>query len=771
MLTYQRFLVPALGLSLVLLGATGCNRDPNVRKHKYLESGIRYENEGKDREAAIQISNALKIDHNFPDAHYELAKVYLKMQAAPAAYGELLKTVDLAPNNIQARLDLGNLALRGGLPDMAFTQGQAILAAQPRNADAFALLAGVAVRRGDHDEALKRINQALEIQPNNATFHTSLAMLKGVGDDNGAAAEQELRKAIALDNTAVTAHLALAELLQRNGSLPEALQQATTAVQVAPKSLLARQTLVGLLLRQGKKPEAEQVLRKATIDFSDSETGAELLSDYYVHTGQLDEAENAYAQLAADNPKNFNLNFEYARILILRHKDDKAQQVDAELRKMSPKSPQTIIVDSSLLLDANKVDEAFSNLDTAVHNSPDNLMLRLALGKVSLRKYDLDSSNINKQDLDNAESNFHEAERINPNNLDAQIGLAEVADKRGDITLLMNSADKALAINPDFPSPYIWRATAEANQGQFDKAEADLKTELTHQPNSPQAYVELAQIRLVQNKIPEGLEMLEKALAIDPNSFPALHQIVRVDMLTKHPEKAIARVQQQIALAPQNSAFYTELSALQIAVHDFNAAHDSANKAVQLNPRNARAVQAVAESDVALGQIDAAIGVWNQWLAKNPSDADATTMVAELEDTKGDKSAAAAGYKKALELNPHETVAQNNLAYLLLETGGDLDQALSLAQQARTAAPHLANTADTLAWVYYHKGMYGSSRDLLEDAVKTDPNDPSIEYHLGMAYLKLGDKPNALLHLKKAATIAPNTQNGKDAAAALAQVG
>jgi thioredoxin-like negative regulator of GroEL len=63
---------------------SGCHRDPNVRKQKYLESGQRYSAQGKDKEAAIQFANALKIDKNFADAHYALAKTYLHMGALSA---------------------------------------------------------------------------------------------------------------------------------------------------------------------------------------------------------------------------------------------------------------------------------------------------------------------------------------------------------------------------------------------------------------------------------------------------------------------------------------------------------------------------------------------------------------------------------------------------------------------------------------------------------------------------------------------------------------
>src|ERR1035441_1864758 len=95
-----------VAVSLVLAFATGCSRDPNVRKQKYLESGKRYEASGKYREAALQFLNALKVDKNFGDAHYEMARTYLKMNSPVPAYGELMKTVELSPKKLQAKIDL-----------------------------------------------------------------------------------------------------------------------------------------------------------------------------------------------------------------------------------------------------------------------------------------------------------------------------------------------------------------------------------------------------------------------------------------------------------------------------------------------------------------------------------------------------------------------------------------------------------------------------------------------------------------------------------------
>jgi cellulose synthase operon protein C len=113
--------------------------------------------------------------------------------------------------------------------------------------------------------------------------------------------------------------------------------------------------------------------------------------------------------------------------------------------------------------------------------------------------------------------------------------------------------------------------------------------------------------------------------------------------------------------------------------------------------------------------------------------------------------------------DPNNGVASNNLVYLMMQTGDNVDVALSLAQTARRILPNSPQTADTLARIYYFKGNYVSARDLLEGALKQMPDDASMHFHLGMTYAKLNDKSDAQIHLKKAATLAPNTKTGLDA--------
>ena len=757
---------PVLRISTVLstslaLGLTlGCHRDPNKEKQRYLQSGERYAGEGKNKEAIIQLSNALKVDHNFADAHYQLSKVYLKEGAVQPGFQELRRTVDLQPGNVSARIDLGNLLLAGRAPDKAADQANAILALEPNNPDAFAILAGVAATKGDRPEALAQIQHALAIDPKRAAFHATLGMIQSSDPATVSDAEQQLRKAVELDGKNTNARIVLAALLQKKGDAASALDQMKGAVAADPKNLMARATLADMYLRQNDAAQAEATYRQATDDLFDSESGAAILANYYIRTNQLPKGETAYAELVSKHPKSAPLKLSYARLLILNKDIPKAREVGTELAKTDSSLPEVAILNGMLLLNDGKTDEAFTTLQKAAKANPDSVGVKLWLARAARAKGDMTV----------AQQNYRDAEKLNPKNLEAQDGLADISIQARDFTTLEQLAATAIAATPQAANPYIWRGIAEASRNEIDKAEADFREAIKLDPASSPAYLELAQVRLVQKKEPEAKPLLEQALQHNPNSARALHLLVSCLLFEKQPGQALTRVQEQIAKSPQNGDMYALLADLQLATKDSAGAVASSDKAMQLNPNDSSAVISYSRAQVANGNTAAAVTKWQQWTAAHPKDAQAYTILGSLQEAQGQRDQAMDNYKKALSIQPEQPVAANNLAYLMVENGQNLDVALSLAQIARRALPNAPNTADTLAWVYYQKGNYASGRDLLEDAVKTDPSNASIHYHLGMIYSKLSNPSGAVLELKKASVLAPNTQTAKDADKALSQL-
>ncbi len=701
------------------------------------------------------------MDKNFAPAHYELAKTYLQLGSVVAGYQELQRTVQLNPSNLQARLDLGTILLAGGVPKRAKEQAEAILAAEPNNADGYALLSRIAFKDGDKAEALSDIQKAISLHPNDAKLHTTLGLIQETSSDGGPSGQAELERAVALDAKNPSARLALAGALANKGDVQGSEQQVQAAVQAAPQDLQARVALAELYFKAGDKGKAEQTLIDAVNQMPDKDQAATILLTFYARTNQPDRAEAVFTDLRAKHGKSLPIQIGYARILISRGKWDQASEVIKGLSKANSSNPQVARLNAELLLHANKPREAFTLLQKAVSNAPDDARLELLLARTA-------------QAIGNvsvAEASYQQAARLDPQSLDATRGLAEMAISRKDYTQLTELAEKSIASHPDAADGYVWRGSVEGSQQQLEKAEADFQTALKKDPNNAAAMLDLGEIELQQKHTAQGRALLEQALEKNPTMIAALNILVSADLQDKQPEKALARVQAQIAKVPNNPAMYTDLARLQLQMKDFAGAQASAQHALQIDKNFSPAVEAYSQAELATGNTDAAIVAWQNWSIEHPTDARAQTLLGTLEETKGDTNKALAFYKKALQLDPAQAIAANNLAFLMVENGENTDVALSYAQTARSAMPTAPNTADTLAWVYYHKGTYSLARDLLQDAVKAAPDDASIHYHLGMTLTKIGDKSGATAELKKATELAPNTQTAKQASDALSHLG
>ena len=74
-----------LALALVSLSLISCNRDPNYLKEKYLQSGIKYFDHERYRDASIMFRKSIEADRKFGPAYYRLALTDLKQGQVPNA--------------------------------------------------------------------------------------------------------------------------------------------------------------------------------------------------------------------------------------------------------------------------------------------------------------------------------------------------------------------------------------------------------------------------------------------------------------------------------------------------------------------------------------------------------------------------------------------------------------------------------------------------------------------------------------------------------------
>jgi tetratricopeptide (TPR) repeat protein len=172
-------------------------------------------------------------------------------------------------------------------------------------------------------------------------------------------------------------------------------------------------------------------------------------------------------------------------------------------------------------------------------------------------------------------------------------------------------------------------------------------------------------------------------------------------------------------------------------------------EATEKAPRFFSALYVAGELQATMGNFDRALSFYNSAFQVQ-NDMGLAIKIGLLYEMKNQFADAAKMYEKAIELSPENFIGYNQLAWLYAKQGRNLDQALTLAAKADKLQPGNASIQDTLGWIYYQKKEFGKARPYLEAANNTNPDDPTILYHLGAVYHASGQTAKAKEVLGKA---------------------
>ncbi len=103
-----------------------------------------------------------------------------------------------------------------------------------------------------------------------------------------------------------------------------------------------------------------------------------------------------------------------------------------------------------------------------------------------------------------------------------------------------------------------------------------------------------------------------------------------------------------------------------------------------------------------------------------------------------------------LEANPANAAAMNFIGYTLADHGGDLDEAEKLVKKALDTRPDSAAYLDSMGWVLYKRGEFDKAVDYLERAVTEAPDEATLLEHLGDAALRSSKRSKAADAFKQA---------------------
>lgn len=232
---------------------------------------------------------------------------------------------------------------------------------------------------------------------------------------------------------------------------------------------------------------------------------------------------------------------------------------------------------------------------------------------------------------------------------------------------------------------------------------------------------------LLNAELLEELDQYDLAIAVYkevPASDPAFHaaELGRAAALRRadKPDAAIEVLEQLARSYPDLPVVFSTLGDVLRQQDQFAASIDAYDRALELTPEGARAewflLYARAISHERLGQ-------WKE---------------------------AEADFRHALALNPGQPQVLNYLGYSMVEQQVNLDEALTMIEQAVAASPDSGYIIDSLGWVLYRLGRYEEAVVQMERAAQLVPVDAVVNDHLGDTLWAVGRKREARFQWRRA---------------------
>ena len=717
--------------------------------------------------AEAKVDQALQKDPNSVEALLMKGQVLVAKGDKVAAMEIADRLVTAQPNNAAARLDRANQAILAGDDKKAQADVNSVLTSQPRNAGATYMNAVLMVRAGKYADAsvefqklgpvIARFPRALYFQalvaanlgqtavavdfadhyvakvpgdpdgvrllartqltaarPERAIEVLQKAVEGGQNDSQtldllgraytlvgkGADATKTLQQASSLapQDASILTHLASSQLQQGDATAAQATLE--KSVQLAPNQASNGEALVAAALSAGDLDGAQAALERLRAQVGDTESVGILSGMLRLGRLDLEGGRAAFANTLKQFPDSQNAKLNLAKVLTLQGRRPEGEGLLREILAKDPGNVATLNTLIQLLVADNQFPAAITVIEAARAAAPTNPAFTAILSDLLVRSGDPRRS----------------------------VGMLQAMKDAGDLPPVLMGA----------------MARAQTAAGLNDEAKKTYRDILTAAPNDLDARRGQIDLLLKLKETDAAREALKQALSTSPGNIGVMSALVTLDSQTGGIDGAL-KMAADLRNNPANLPNSTVLKgdALMQATR-YSDAVQAFQDEFKLSPTAPLALR-LANAQVSAGRDDDGTRTLRDWLKKTPEDADASQMLALL-DIKGKRYPdAEKNLQLVLNKRPSDTVALNNMAWLL---GLKNDpRARPLAQRAYLQSPS-PETADTLGWIMVRQGDPKGGLSLLQQAATQRPADLTIKYHLAVGMNNNGQKDEAIKALQ-----------------------
>jgi tetratricopeptide (TPR) repeat protein len=750
----------------VLVGFASCSRDPNVVKKRYLESGNKYFDKGRYKEASIQYRNALKRDQKYGAAHYKLALVSLKVGDVSGAVLPLRRAIELLPpdqaDHWEAVVKLSEVYLLAGAGEKQYmdevdTFTKELLKRDPNSFDGHRLIGDLNYSRATtayknkHPEegatylalATAEYFKADSVKPGQPLVSMQLARALAAKADFPAA-EARYRSVIQKDKTFQSAYTELYRMYLFQNRPADAEQVLKSAFENNPKQYGYLTLLAMHYYGRQRRDDMISVLNQIKSHSKDFDQAFLTVGDFYLRMGDGDSAIREYKEgIAKDAKKKSTYQKRVIEVLMRQGKRSEAAELNSQILKETPNDNDARGLAATFLLDKGDIAQAMAELQSVVTRAPDNPVSRYNLGRAHAAR----------GEFEQARQQFQKAIEIRPDYILARLALAQLQVSRAEYDAALKTAEAILAIDKGNVNARLIESAALMGEKKFGDSRVMLDSMLKVNPGSPDVLFQLGVVNLAESKFKDAEESFRRAYQLNPANSRGLMGIVETNMAQNKTDEALKILQAESDKSPNRLDLLLAMGNTAVRAGRYDLGIQTFNRLLGQTEKGSRQGDIhlrIGETYRRKGDAGAAIQELQKARETLPDNIVVLKTLALVLDGAQRKPEAKKVYEATLKLDPNDPVALNNLAFLLAETGGDLDDALTKAQRAKQLLPSFHEISDTLGWIYLKKNLADQAIDVFKDLVVREPNHSTYHYHLGIAYSQKGDKTQALVQLREA---------------------
>lgn len=616
----------------------------------------------------------------------------------------------------------------------------------PEHTPSLYLMGAVKFRQGQLNQAEGSLLRFLARERDNESASKLLALIRLQREDLAGVTETLRPFVETTEDSQLLALLGSAQL--QLGQVNEATRALQRAVELAPDTAVFRNQLALSLLSAGEDERAALELETAiAVD------GAQFQSDYLMAMLNLkqqkfSEGARAARQMIEKSPEQ-PIGYNLLGAARLGEGDEAAARRAFE--QALDAAPDFLPAAENLA----RLDEAAGDAASAearyravLEQAPGSIEARLALADLAARQ----------GDLAGAGRMLEEVLSIDPDALRARLGLARVALRQGDLGNARVQVDAGLRLAPELPDALLLAADLALRQGnQADAARRlDAIQRLIDQGRqSPELLLATTRLQRRAGLTQDARDNLNR-LAGSRGGLPdgVTDPEVRFERLRLELATGDAAAARRLLTPPVAAGQAPEdLPILEAQLLQLEGRTDEAVAAyaAEAGAGNRDALVRLVALQLGRGEHRAALDLLDQWLGAHESDVGLALLRADTLMRLSERNQAVAQYEALLATdNP---VVLNNLAWLYMEDGDE--RAVALAERAVSLAPERGDIADTLGWILIRFGEPQRAIAHIQQSLAQRPEDATLHYHLGVAFLESGRSEEGRRALEQALRLGP----------------